>query len=422
MASVQIPASAVKVLLAFPDDRPCNRLRPCAVVRHLATRDDVTPLLLRPNGLRHAPEHLEETGSFPLFEVDLDVPAEQEGRRLRKWASREGLPVQAFMCVSEPYLEYWHALARAAGLPALEADSARWVRHKPSMKRRLAEAGLPVAKFLEVGSEDDSLRFAKDVGFPLIGKPTAGWGTIRTELLRDEAALRAWCRTGHDFPMMLEQFLSGQEVEVCALVAKGRVIRDFVSLMPASPLEVTMGALNANISLAARPDLTPFPGSRRVSQLVVQALRLTDGYLHMEVFIDKAGRAVFGEVAFRYPGCQIAHNHGYSLGIDIDRLLVDIHLGRQVQLDERPDGCVGDLLLPIREGRVVAVPTAAEVAASASGIIDVHIGLRQGDLVIDLERSSFNCSGWVHIRGAGPDEVVERMRRVVDSYDLVIAP
>lgn len=404
-------------IVAFPDDRECSSTRPCPLFVSLASRRDVTTLLLRPRGFRHSAAHSDSTRDLLVFDIDTDLDPAAEGRRFLRWCEKKRLAVEHFCCATEPLLEYWHAFARSAGLPALSANAAQLVRDKSAMKARLRAIGLEVAEFSTNTAPLDAARFADTVGYPLIGKPRRGWGTIRTDLLMDPTELAHWSMRKHEMPMMVEAYQGGEEIEVCALVQGGKVLRHFVSIMPERPLAVASGALNANISLAGRPDLEPVLGLGEISQQVVTGFSLTDGYLHMEMFLDTTGDVVFGEVAFRYPGCQIAHNHGLALGFDIDKALLDIHLGRPVDLAGlHDDRCVGDLLLPIAPGTIRQISTPDELRHIAEGVIDVHVGLAVGDIVERFEPGSFHCSGWVHVEGSTPGEVRTRMEQIQARY------
>ena len=406
--------------MLFIDDRPCTDRRPCSFNYALFERRDVLPILVRfpQTFAEFSPRYLSLTERFPSFMVDPDAGVEDEAARLAAWCRGEGLAPDAFCCMSEPQQEYGNRLAELMGLPALPAATTRALRHKPEMKRWLREAGLDTADYREVHDVDEVRAFAAEVGYPIILKPAAGWGTLRTHRIDDDAGVeqhRAQIEGAE--ATMVESFVSDEEIEVCALVSRGRVLDTFVSKMPAPPLAIAQGAISANISIGAHKRAIPvdFDG---VTQTIVDKFGLRNGYLHMEWFVDESGARVrVGELALRYPGCEIAKNHGLAHGFDIAQVTADLYLGLVPKLETTRERCVGDLLLPYRPGRVVAHST-REALERMPGVIEAHLAVREGDVLPPVPSSSFNCVGWVFVEGETPHEVEERMHLVHESFVL----
>lgn len=406
--------------LAFPDDRPCNPLRPCSFNAALFANAEVTPILLRPSGMQVDPVYDEATSGLPLFTVDLSAAPHVEAERFARWCERSKLTVEHFCCMSEPLQEYWQAFSRTLGLPAMSADLTRALRHKPTMKEWIRAAGLAAAEFTVHDGISNALSFAEKVGFPLVGKPVDGWGARKTEVIPDAGALGRWTQA-HTEPgaMMLEAMAPGEEYECCALIAQGAVLDRYVSTMPARPVDAAHGAINANISLAACREHEPPYVDEMVSSLVTH-FGIERGYLHMEFFASDDGHLLVGELAVRYPGCEIAKNHGLSLGFDIAQATLDAYLGRIPTLIYEHDArrCVGDLLLPYTPG-VVAAITSAEEIEPMTGVIESHLPA-VGDVLPDAEAASYNCAGWVFVEGPDPASVERRMRAVLDIVTLEV--
>ena len=406
--------------LLFIDDRPCGKLRPCSFNYNLFRRKDVLPILVRfPDTFREfSSEYLTLTEGFPAFHILPGSAIEDEARRFRAWCDQRALNPDRFCCMSEPQMEYGHRLGGLLGLPTLPAGTTRALRHKPTMKRWFRAAGLRTAEFMEVDSADQALAFARKVGFPIILKPCCGFGTLRTYLIEDEAGIEDHRgQIEGEEETMVESFVTDEEFECCALLQDGVVLDTFVSSMPASPLAISQGAISANISLGSFKHQIPvdFDG---ITQTIVDTFGLGSGYLHMEWFIDvDSGRVTIGECALRYPGCEIAKNHGLAYGFDIADVTADLYLGRRVRLDYTLSRCVGDLLLPYRPGRVRAVST-RESLERLPGVIEAHVGVTVGEVLPRLPNSSFNCAGWVFVEGDSPQNVEARMRGVAATFEL----
>ncbi|WP_189799539.1 ATP-grasp domain-containing protein [Tateyamaria sp. syn59] len=355
-----------------------------------------------------------------VFAIDLSAGVRAEAARFKDWCKPKGLKPDSFCCMSEPDQEFWQAFANAVGVGGLPADVARALRDKPTMKARLNRAGFATAPFAHVKTLRDLHNFVHLHGFPIVLKPVNGWGTLSTTVLKSANDLESVSIAAGPFDMMVEAFIQDEEYELCALIAEGEVLHVFPSLMPSRPVDAAQGSLNANISVGKDHSHIPFADLREMVQRVVDAFELPHGYLHMEVFISSDGsRLTFGELALRYPGCEIARNHGLALGFDIAGATLDTYLGLRPTPVFTRQSCVGDLLLPYRTGYVRHITSEAALMAM-EGVIGVHLPIKQGDVLQPLPASSFNCTGWVFIEGETPGEVAQRMRQVHEAFELAV--
>jgi hypothetical protein len=403
--------------LLFVDDRPCSRLRPCSFNYALFKRLDVLPILLRTPKEPLGRDYLELTRNYPHFNVDVTVDPSIEASRFREWCHASDLDPKRFCCMSEPRQEYWQAFARALGLAALPADVAHAVRHKPTMKQWVRAAGLPTTAFAEVKSVEDVLAFGSQNGYPVVLKPVDGFGALWTFVLRTANEVSAAAAQLDAREMMIERFIEETEYECCALIADGVVLDLYPSIMPSPPVEAAKGALNANISIGPHLE-PPVENLREIVQTLVTGFRLERGYLHLELFATPDRKLVaIGELALRYPGCEIAKNHGLAYGFDIANATLDVYLGLDPDLNYTKARSVGDLLLPYKSGRVTECMTPDELLRMP-GVIEAHVGVSVGDDLAPVTPASFNCSGWAMIEGENPPQVEERMQNVLESYCL----
>lgn len=404
--------------LAFVDDRPCSARRPCSLNYALLNRSDVSVVLLRALGERHDAEYERATDRVRHFYVDTAKEAASEARRFRRWSKRENCMPTRFCCMSEPRQEYWQEFARELNLPALPAEVSHALRHKPTMKAWVRAAGLDTTPYGVARDIDDLFRFAGVYGYPLILKPTSGWGSMYTFVLRDGEDIPPYEQHLYQREMMIEKFISAREYECCALIAAGRVLDVFPSIMPASPLGATRGAINANISVGNKVRLVPAINLMQVVQRLVDGFRLEWGYLHFEFFVAPDGSdLLISELALRYPGCEIAKNHGLALGFDIAHQTINVYLHEIPELRYKQDRCVGDLLLPYRQGLVTYVTSEFELQRQ-EGVLEVNLGTSVGEVLPPQVDSSFNCSGWVIVEGQTPEEVESRMKRILSLYRI----
>jgi len=409
--------------LVFVDDRRCSALTPCSLNYALFRRTDIVPILLRPiGGDAFGPEYLEATQHLHRFYVDLTADLTSETNRFRTWCAERKFEPDTLCCMTESLQEYWQAFARQIGVGRIPADVVRALRHKPTMKEWIRRAGLATAEYAEVSVTEDVLHFARRQGYPIVLKPVDGAGAEDTFVLHCTTDVLAHAQILSSKPMMVETFIADREYECSALIARGEVLDVYPSVMPASMLEAANGAMNADISVGGQLHWVPVNDLRSVIQQLVSGFGLTEGYLHLELFASSDGaRLHISELALRYPGCEVAKNHGLALGFDIARATIDTYLGLIPELRYTRNRCVGDLMLPYKPGRIRRLSTPDSLRA-IPGVIEVHLGVSKGDVLPEVAKASDVSSGWVLIEGADPHEVEQRMQQILDQYMIETEP
>ncbi|MFG2719226.1 ATP-dependent carboxylate-amine ligase [Streptomyces sp. NPDC048416] len=403
------------------DHRPSLLLvdgRPGSFTDYVIGRTDIAVTLLRfERWASYLPlDYRERTRHLPTFTVADGVPLEQEAARYRAWAAEQASRPRHFCNPQEPLQEIAQAFAGLAGLPHLDAEQVAWVRHKPSMKDRFAELGVPCAAYRMVRSANDITDHAKEWGWPLILKPVDSFSSIDTFKLDGPGDLdglpaldgRAW---------MAEEFLTGKEYQLCALVAHGTVLDAWPSWTPAALLETVDGAMNANVTIAGGHEL-PID-VREITQRLVDGMRLDHGYLHMEFFLDEDGSYRMSEIGARLAGCEIPTNHGLSYGFDVFAAILDSYLGRVPRLRYSRRRCVGDLLLPLPAGHIRSV-TPLDELLKLPGVLAGRVSVTPGTFT-DPQRASHASSGYVHVEGSDVAETAARMANVLEHFRVEVA-
>jgi hypothetical protein len=402
-----------RAALLFADDRPTS------LSGHVLGRHDLDVLLLRFESARQDLPgwYLDRTERLPSFWLAEEVPIEAEAVRYLRWTERLGVRPTYFCNPSEPRQDTAQRFAGLAGLPHLTRRQVTWVRDKVAMKGRLRELGLRTAAYTPVRTTVDVLSFGRAHGWPLVVKPVDSFACIDTFLVPDAAGAAA-LGLPPNRSWMAEAYVGGEEWENCALILGGEVLDVWPSAMPARPLEIVDGAINANISAGSGGG--PAVDLRELTQRIVTGMGLDHGYLHMEFFLD-GGEVVVGEVGLRMAGCEIAANHGHAYGFDVFRATLDVHLGRRPDLTYGRRRCVGDLLLPLPGSGRLRHITGEEELPALPGVIVASLRYRPGDLVT-ARRASHSSAGYVHVAGDSVAEVEARMREVLRHYTIDVQP
>ncbi len=386
----------------------------------LLARPDVTTVLLRlgdsstrSHGSGPAGEDAE--GARPVFTLDSSRSLDEEAARYREWTRSIGVIPEYFCNPNEAVQPQAQAFAATVGLPHLTQEQVLLVHEKPAMKKLYSRMGLRSAAHELVDTVGAIERFAVTHGWPLILKPVDSDSCIGTWKLHEADLPHAGrlLRDGHRW--MVEEYITGHEYQLCALVSEGRVLDAYVSSNPAPILDVLEGAINANITLApSEPKPVDAVG---LSQQLVDGVEYRNGYLHAEFWMTDSGEFVMGELAARLSGCEVPLNHGLSYGFDIMSAITDLYVGKKPTLRYTLDRSVGDLLLPTAPGRVTDITPREELLAQ-EGVISCLMRAAVGD-VVDPPRASFACSGVVQVAGQNSAEVTDRMRKILSIYRYV---
>lgn len=134
--------------------------------------------------------------------------------------------------LDERLIEVAAAARLAIGLPGLSITAARLCRDKPAMKQALRAAGLPCAEFAAVDSLASLSEFAERVGYPLVLKPRAGLGSLRTYRLEGARDLRRAARelaVDRGESAVVEEFVAGHEGIYDTVTIAGEPRLEFVS-------------------------------------------------------------------------------------------------------------------------------------------------------------------------------------------------
>lgn len=386
-----------------------------------------------PEGFLDAPELgqvsvITEPGHRQRYGPDVDVhlvesiqDVEQVRRTtMRILGERDLHRVLAPFELSVPVAGY---LRSYFGLPGLSFATANLFTNKYLMKRRAAAAGLPVTGFRVAYTLADVAAKADELGWPVVIKPVLGGGTLDVVRLDSPDALARFGASPAaesirrlTIPLIVEKYVEIEAEYNCnGIVHNGEVVFAAALKYPFPLLDCPVG-FNASFTLGPE-----HPDRAEILDLharTVHAFGLRSGVTHME-FLKTTHGLLAGEIACRPPGGGIPGGVQLKYGVDIWRAFRETSLGfaPEVRLTER-DGLLMTYLLPIRRGRIVALSTAADLAAVPS-VLRVDLHKRVGDVMRDRVGASA-AAGVVYLSVRDEAEVSSRMRELAERYVLEV--
>lgn len=279
------------------------------------------------------------------------------------------------------------------GLGGDSPEAARRSTDKLEMKRAVAAAGLPCARFVDGGRNLRVDELVAELGLPLVFKGRVSSGGRQNRIFRDRDEIRRKPRHG----WMAEGFVDGTEMSVESLVARGRTV--FVNAT--EYLRVRW----ANILPAVLPD-DVLASVAELNARVLAAIGIDTAFTHLELFLTPAG-PVFGEIATRPPGGHITELIELAYGFDPWQAWLRLGLGEDVRLPQRAARAAGVWVLHPGKGVVRAVSGLAE-ARALPGVEEIRLRVKPGTAVAERVGAGQEV-GTVVVTGRDRDEVAERL-------------
>jgi formate-dependent phosphoribosylglycinamide formyltransferase (GAR transformylase) len=332
----------------------------------------------------------------------------------QRLATRFGDPV-CYMAALEQ-LQVPLAIAREAlGIDGLSAAAARNFRDKSRMKDVLRGAGVPCARHALVGDRATAESFTRQVGFPVVVKPTDGAGGKSTFRLDRAEDLVAWLQRyppNPARPSLFEEFVRGTEHSFDSVFVRGRPVWHSISRYMPSPLEVLENNwIQWCVLLPRDISGTEFDPIREAGYAAIEALGLQTGLSHMEWFRLASGDIAISEVGARPPGAQISSLLSYAHDTDFysawPRLMA-----------------FGEFEPPAREYATGAAYIRGQGTGNVKSIAGVdEVQHRYGPIIVEAKlpregqspSDSYEGDGYVIVRHPDTDVVQDALQNIVST-------
>ena len=141
------------------------------------------------------------------------------------WVDRLEATVEAHIMAAASVRE-------ATGIAGTSVRTAYLCRDKPAMKEELRKAGIPCAMSTRADNPAITIDFVKQVGYPVIIKPTDGAGASETWKVSNAAELeRVIIESGiaDGAEVAVEEFIEGHEGYLDTLTIDGEVSHEFIT-------------------------------------------------------------------------------------------------------------------------------------------------------------------------------------------------
>ena len=305
------------------------------------------------------------------------------------------------------------------GIPGLSRDVADNFRDKARMKAVLNAAGVPCARSRRVASGEEAFSFAADVGYPFVAKPLAGAGARNTFRVDGDARLGEWLARSPPsdaHPMLLEEFMTGDEHSFDSVVIGGAMVWHSISRYLPSPLDVLEHPWIQWCVLLPRRiddqgDIVSIAGR------ALGALGLRDGLSHMEWFRRPDGSVAVSEVGARPPGSQFMTLMSYAHDTDLYAAWAGLVVDGRFDPPERSYASGGAYLRAQGSGRtIVAIEGLDRVSeATRSRVVEVSLPLARA-----APSGTYDGDGYVVVRDPDTAAVEAALAEIISTVRVEV--
>jgi biotin carboxylase len=296
-----------------------------------------------------------------------------------------------------------------------DPETVRRCQDKDAMRAAYALHGVAVPDFARCTTLDEARAFARARRFPLVVKPSRGWGQRGVARVENEDELaqafedaRAHSASAGLALVVVESFLEGREYSVNGWIEDGRLVSYCVTERLTVPGRRPLGVMLAEVfpSGLTRDEETRVVEEARRGAAALGHLR---GPCYSQVALGPAGCVLF-ETAARLGGGFDADVTRLASGVDLyDRVLGvavnDASLERQREVGPAHGGAVARFLVA-RPGVVRAVAGLPE-ARALEGIDDAEVFVPVGGHVLPLTDSAKRAA-YVLSHGTTRDQALGR--------------
>jgi D-alanine-D-alanine ligase-like ATP-grasp enzyme len=306
----------------------------------------------------------------------------------------------------------------ACGIPGTSVRTTFLCRDKPAMKQALREAGIPCARSTGATSAEEVRAFAKEVGYPLILKPSDAAGASGTYRVGNdgelEGAIRS-TRVADGKPTAVEEFVEGHEAFYDTITVGGRVVHDFISHYYPNVLEAMRTRwISPQIVTTNRMDAPAYQEVKDLGKRVIEALGIETSATHMEWFYGAKGLK-FSEIGCRPPGVSVWDLYGAANDLDLY-----VEWGKAIAVGKTESRCsrrhaAGMVALrPDRDGKITGYEGVEEMKRDlAPWILDHHLP-PPGSPTQGVE-GGYMANAWVRMRHPDYDELRRMLTRVGET-------
>lgn len=318
-------------------------------------------------------------------------------------------------------------VAQYLGLPGISIESAEMASDKQIMKACFKTHNVPSPDYQIITTKLSFFKAVKNKNFPLILKPSDGRGSRGVLLLEAETDLNwAWehaCGTSENKVMLLEPFISGDQLSVEGMFVNGEFVaaafadRNYQRLKETKPFIIEDGGVIPSVYEGEILD-----NITRCIEKATLSLGISEGPVKADIVLANNKTPMIIELAARLSGNYLASHHlRWSHGIDIVSEVIKYALGENVSksnLSPKFRKYLAARYFFPKQGYIKNITGVVEVE-SLSYVKKLDIYRNTGDLQ-PIISANVDRAGIVRCMGGSLAEATNRVEHVVEMIRFEI--
>ncbi len=322
-----------------------------------------------------------------------------------------------------------HITARVAeklGLRGIPYEAALKARNKDLAREAYKENNVPSAKFKKVKSFEDAIEAVKDIGYPVVIKPTNCASSQNVFFVNNDETLKMVAAKMDEFKetymgfkvreeYLVEEYIEGQEFSVEIFQKDSKLLFATVTEKITSPLPFFVEyqhVLPTSVYIDQKDEII------EVGVNAARALGIKNGPSHVEVKMSKTGPRII-EVNGRPGGDNISSDLlPNALGIDVFKATIQYYLDSEINIVPTKNEAASIIYLVAEKNGTVSSIEGLEVLDNNKDIIRYDISVKPGDTV-KIPESSDDRLGYVIVKGKTSEEAKENARKIMSKIRIL---
>lgn len=361
-------------------------------------------VVLTRQGRNHS-EYPEVNQMIRVRELTFDILNKQI-----KALSNRGKQVKAILSFTEPYVHLAVRLAESSGLNLFTSEAI--LRMEDKILTREALVNTPYNPYYEVMPNRKQLAGFVDKHVktgPLLLKSPKSYGSRGVLYAENVEQLQTYANYLFNrypgLPILVEEFLPGQQYLVEVLVVKNQV-----NLVAVIEQEITFHKrfIVTGYTMLAESPGGLFDEIHNVVSSIVNELGLTTGACHLELrLVDNNWKLI--EANPRISGGAMNRMIRVSTGINLVKETIRAALGEQPNLEKSSSQYVFTQYLTVSSSGILRSVTGRNRASRHPGVTDVFVKYRRGSEIGPPSSMGQRC-GYVMAVGTSPEEARNRAK------------
>lgn len=255
--------------------------------------------------------------------------------------------------------------------------------NKILMKRKLFNSTIRIPKHVLFDKnlyQRDNISYLKNliatIGYPMIGKPIDGLGSLSTEKITNNAELIKFAEIASKSNTIFEidEYISGTLFHCDGIIKNGKLLLFSAGKYNAPCLNFAKGSPLGTLFITEDD-----PIKQRLlhfTQQIVNILLPPDGGIHLEVFQTPADELVFLEIAARMPGSFVIPAYEKMTSINMEEWYFKVQMELPLPVIQKKTNITYTswMTFPLKTGTVVKL---VKPSLKSDYTIDYHVAVNQ---------------------------------------------